>query len=57
VAWFSLFDPLIAKWITLGVFVIAYAIILWRKFNIAYVALSATAVLILSGITSPDYSK
>ncbi len=51
--WYSLFDPQIAKWITLGVFVIAYAIILWRKFNIAYVALSAAAVLILLGITNP----
>ncbi len=51
--WYSLFDPQAAKWISLAVFVIAYAIILWRKFNIAYVALSAAAVLILLGITNP----
>lgn len=51
--WYSFLDPQIAKWITLGVFVIAYVIILWRKFNIAYVALVAAAVLILLGITNP----
>ena len=52
-AWYCLFDSQIAKWIALGVFVIAYVIILWRKFNIAYVALSAAAILILLGITNP----
>lgn len=51
--WYILFDPHAAKWISLAVFVLAYAIILWRKFNIAYVALSAAAVLILLGITNP----
>jgi Na+/H+ antiporter NhaD/arsenite permease-like protein len=51
--WYVLFDPQAAKWISLVVFVLAYAIILWRKFNIAYVALSAAVVLILLGITNP----
>jgi Na+/H+ antiporter NhaD/arsenite permease-like protein len=51
--WYSIFDPELAKWIALGVFVVAYAIILWRKFNIAYVSLIAAAVLILLGITNP----
>lgn len=52
--WYSLFEPQTAKWMALGIFVLAYTIILWRKFNIAYVALITAAVLVLLGISNPS---
>jgi Na+/H+ antiporter NhaD/arsenite permease-like protein len=51
--WYSVFDPQTARWIALGVFSLAYALVIWRRFNIAYVTMISAAILILSGITNP----
>ncbi len=51
--WYQLFDPLTAKWLTLGIFALAYIVILWRKINIAFVSLTAAGLLIVLGITDP----
>jgi Na+/H+ antiporter NhaD/arsenite permease-like protein len=53
VNWYQLFDPLTAKWLTLGIFALAYIVILWRKINIAFVSLTAAGLLIVLGITDP----
>lgn len=51
--WYSLFSNDVGKWIALGVFVVTYALVLWRKFNIAFLPLGASAVLILLGLANP----
>ncbi len=52
-SWYSLLNTDIAKWIALLVFVLTFALILYRKINIAYITLGAAAILILTGITNP----
>ena len=52
--WYQLFGSDIGKWIALTVFVVTFALILWRKFNITLVPLSASVILILLGITNPS---
>lgn len=37
------------KWVTLGVFVACYGLILWRRVKISYVALAAAALLVAIG--------
>jgi Na+/H+ antiporter NhaD/arsenite permease-like protein len=51
--WYNLFSNDVGKWIALAVFVITYALVLWRKFNIAFLPLGASAILILLGLTNP----
>jgi Na+/H+ antiporter NhaD/arsenite permease-like protein len=41
------------KWVTLAILAVTFALILYRKFNIAYVSLAAAGFLILAGITNP----
>jgi Na+/H+ antiporter NhaD/arsenite permease-like protein len=53
VQWYQFLNPEMSKWITLAVFLITFAFILYRRFNIAYVSLIAAGVLIMLGITSP----
>lgn len=51
--WYSVFDPATEKWVALGVFGLAYIVILRRNVNIAYVSIAAAALLIGLGITDP----
>lgn len=51
--WYSLFDPQTAECITLGVFALAYGLVIWRRFNIAYFTLISAAILVLLGLTNP----
>ncbi len=51
--WYTLFDPATSKWLTLGIFALAYAVILWRKITIAYVSLAAAGLLVFLGISDP----
>ncbi len=51
--WYTIFEPQAAKWLTLGIFAIAYVVILWRRYNIACISLAAAGLLILLGITNP----
>jgi Na+/H+ antiporter NhaD/arsenite permease-like protein len=52
--WYHLFNPTTEKWLTLLVFAVCFALILYRNVKIAYVSLGATAVLIALGIISPS---
>ena len=52
-SWYHILSPELEKWLTLAVFVITFGLILYRKFNIAYISLVAAALLILMGITNP----
>jgi Na+/H+ antiporter NhaD/arsenite permease-like protein len=51
--WYQLLDADTAKWVTLAVFIVTFALILYRRFNIAYVALIAAGIIILLGVVSP----
>jgi Na+/H+ antiporter NhaD/arsenite permease-like protein len=51
--WYHVLSPDIERWVTLSVFAITFALILYRKFNIAYTSLAAAAFLVLTGITNP----
>ena len=51
--WYSIFSADIEKWVTLGIFIVTFIFILYRKFNIAVIALISAAVVILLGIISP----
>ncbi len=51
--WYQLLDTDAAKWVTLAVFIVTFAFILYRRFNIAYVALTAAGAVILLGVVSP----
>ncbi|MBI4187506.1 MAG: hypothetical protein HY530_08405 [Chloroflexi bacterium] len=52
-SWYHVFSPDVERWITLAVFTATFALILYRRFNIAYASLGAAAFLVLTGITSP----
>ena len=49
----QLFSPDSQKWIVLAIFIIVFALILYRKIAIYYLSLSAAALLILLGIINP----
>lgn len=51
--WYHLFDLGTEKWITLLIFAMSFALILYRNIKIAYVSLGAAALLIALGIVSP----
>jgi Na+/H+ antiporter NhaD/arsenite permease-like protein len=53
VTWYEVLSPDAEKWVTLSVLVITFGLILYRKFNIAYISLAAAGFLILIGITNP----
>ena len=50
---YHIFSPNTENWITLVIFVITFALIVYRKFNIAYASLAAAAFLLFTGITTP----
>lgn len=52
--WYSFLDASLEKWVTLGVLVVAFALILYRRVNITYVSLAGAGLLVLAGITQPD---
>jgi Na+/H+ antiporter NhaD/arsenite permease-like protein len=52
-SWYQVLNPEAAGWLTLAVLVITFGLLLYRRFNIAYVSLSAAAFLILLGVTNP----
>ncbi|MDZ4165844.1 MAG: SLC13 family permease [Smithellaceae bacterium] len=52
--WYHLFDPATEKIIALVVLVIVFALILYRKINIAYISLTGAGLLIALGIITPD---
>ena len=52
-SWYHILSPELEKWLTLAVFVITFGLILYRRFNIAYVSLVAATILILIGIINP----
>jgi len=51
--WYHLFSNDVGKWVALGVFIVTYGLVLWRKFNIAFLPLGASLILILLGLTNP----
>jgi Na+/H+ antiporter NhaD/arsenite permease-like protein len=51
--WYHILSPFAEKWVSLAVLATTFALILYRKFNIAYVSLAAAGFLVLAGITSP----
>lgn len=51
--WYSLLAPEAEKWVTLAVLVVTFALLLRRRFNIAYVSLASAGLLVLLGITGP----
>jgi Na+/H+ antiporter NhaD/arsenite permease-like protein len=53
VSWYHIFSPVMEKWIALAVLAVTFGLILYRKFNIAYISLGAAGLLILAGITNP----
>ena len=53
-SWYHIFSPFAEKWIALAVLAVTFGLILYRKFNIAYVSLAAAGFLILAGITDPS---
>jgi Na+/H+ antiporter NhaD/arsenite permease-like protein len=53
VSWYHIFSPFTEKWIALAILAVTFGLILYRKFNIAYVSLAAAGFLILAGITNP----
>ena len=52
-SWYHIFSPLTEKWIALAILAVTFGLILYRKFNIAYISLAAAGFLILAGITNP----
>lgn len=50
---YDLFSLSVDKWIVLAIFIITFALILYRKIPIFIVALAAAALLIILGIMSP----
>ena len=54
IGWYSFLDGSLAKWFALGVVVVAFALILYRKVNITYVSLVGAGLLVLVGVTQPD---
>jgi Na+/H+ antiporter NhaD/arsenite permease-like protein len=51
--WYHLFSPDTEKWLALAIFVLTFALILYRNLKIAYVSLGAAGLLIALGIVSP----
>lgn len=51
--WYHIFDPTAEKWLAFAVFVICFALILYRNITIYYVSLAAAALLIALGIIGP----
>jgi Na+/H+ antiporter NhaD/arsenite permease-like protein len=51
--WYHVLSPDLEKWIALSILAVTFALILYRRFNIAYASLAAAALLILLGIASP----
>ncbi len=47
-----MFSPEIEKWLALTIFVATFALVLYRRFNIAYVSLAAAALLLILGVTN-----
>ena len=52
-SWYSIFDTDTERFITLAIFIITFALILYRRFNISYVPLVAGGIIILLGIANP----
>lgn len=52
-SWYQILNQDVARWLTLAVLAITFGLLLYRRFNIAYVSLSAAAFLILLGVTNP----
>jgi Na+/H+ antiporter NhaD/arsenite permease-like protein len=52
-SWYHVFSPFAEKWVALAVFAVTFALILYRRFNIAYVSLAAAGFLVLAGIANP----
>jgi len=52
-SWYNLFDPEMEKLVALAIFAITFALILYRRFNISYVPLIASGIILLLGIASP----
>jgi Na+/H+ antiporter NhaD/arsenite permease-like protein len=51
--WYHIFNTDVERWVTLALFVVTFALILYRRFNIAYISLIAAFLFIMLGITSP----
>ena len=54
--WYHLFNPTAEKWLALSVLLIAFAFILYRKINIAYISLVGAGLLIALGVVAPDFA-
>ncbi len=54
--WYHLFNPTAEKWLALSVLLIAFAFILYRKVNIAYISLVGAGLLIALGVVAPDFA-
>jgi Na+/H+ antiporter NhaD/arsenite permease-like protein len=52
-SWYNLFNPEIEKLVALSIFTITFVLILYRRFNISYVTLTASGIIILLGMASP----
>jgi Na+/H+ antiporter NhaD/arsenite permease-like protein len=52
-SWYHIFSASAEKWVTLAVLAVTFVLILYRRFNIAYVSLATAGFLVLTGITSP----
>lgn len=54
IGWYSFLDASQAKWFALGVVVIVFALILYRRINITYLSLFGAGLLVLVGVAQPD---
>jgi Na+/H+ antiporter NhaD/arsenite permease-like protein len=52
-SWYHLIDNDTGKWISLTVFILTFALILYRKFNVTFLPLGAGVILILLGLANP----
>jgi Na+/H+ antiporter NhaD/arsenite permease-like protein len=52
-SWYNLFNPEIEKLVALSIFTITFVLLLYRRFNISYVTLTASGIIILLGMASP----
>jgi len=52
--WYNLFDPRTEKIIAFAVLTAAFALVLYRKFDIVYISLAGAGLLIGMGIMEPD---
>ena len=51
--WYHIFDSGIEKWVTLAVLAVTFGLILYRRFKITWVSLTAAGVLVILGIANP----